>query len=196
MVIDGKRVCIVNESVALVLGVFGMLAGVLSSAIESVGDYYACARLAGAPRPPTHAINRLGIFSHTRDFFRRQAVVTHHFVRPTYTFNWSNMLAASTAHSSLSVRLSVCRFVFASIRMSGLLAGIFSTRPLQISWSVRPCEITPSSLSAYSSKEHVLLAKRRRFCFSSFLLSIHVHRGIGMEGFGCVLAGIWGTGNF
>ena len=39
-------------------GVFGMLAGVLASAIESVGDYYAWARLSGAPPPPTHAINR------------------------------------------------------------------------------------------------------------------------------------------
>lgn len=39
-------------------GVFGMLAGVLSSMIESIGDYYACARLAGAPPPPKHAINR------------------------------------------------------------------------------------------------------------------------------------------
>lgn len=39
-------------------GVFGMLAGVLASIIESVGDYYACARLAGAPPPPKHAINR------------------------------------------------------------------------------------------------------------------------------------------
>lgn len=39
-------------------GVFGMLAGVLASAIESIGDYYACARLSGAPPPPTHAINR------------------------------------------------------------------------------------------------------------------------------------------
>ena len=39
-------------------GVFGMLAGVLASIIESVGDYYACARLAGAPPPPSHAINR------------------------------------------------------------------------------------------------------------------------------------------
>ena len=39
-------------------GVFGMLAGVLASIIESVGDYYACARLAGAPPPPTHALNR------------------------------------------------------------------------------------------------------------------------------------------
>jgi len=35
-----------------------MLAGVLASIIESVGDYYACARLSGAPPPPKHAINR------------------------------------------------------------------------------------------------------------------------------------------
>lgn len=35
-----------------------MVAGVLASAIESVGDYYACARLSGAPPPPVHAINR------------------------------------------------------------------------------------------------------------------------------------------
>jgi len=41
--------------------VLGMLAGVLSGTIESIGDYYACARLAGAPPPPIHAINR-GLF--------------------------------------------------------------------------------------------------------------------------------------
>merc|ERR1719495_6428 len=39
-------------------GVFGMMAGVFASAIESVGDYYACARLSGAPPPPNHAIYR------------------------------------------------------------------------------------------------------------------------------------------
>ncbi|OWF47685.1 Solute carrier family 23 member 1 [Mizuhopecten yessoensis] len=39
-------------------GVFGMLAGVLASMMESVGDYYACARLSGAPPPPVHAVNR------------------------------------------------------------------------------------------------------------------------------------------
>ena len=39
-------------------GVFGMLAGGFASAIESVGDYYACARLSGAPPPPNHAIYR------------------------------------------------------------------------------------------------------------------------------------------
>ena len=35
-----------------------MTAGVLASTMESIGDYYACARLSGAPPPPTHAINR------------------------------------------------------------------------------------------------------------------------------------------
>ncbi|XP_037692030.1 solute carrier family 23 member 1-like isoform X3 [Choloepus didactylus] len=39
-------------------GVFGIIAGVISSMVESVGDYYACARLVGAPAPPQHAINR------------------------------------------------------------------------------------------------------------------------------------------
>lgn len=34
------------------------MAGVLASTMESIGDYYACARLSGAPPPPTHAINR------------------------------------------------------------------------------------------------------------------------------------------
>ncbi|KAG7167284.1 Solute carrier family 23 member 1-like 5 [Homarus americanus] len=41
-----------------VAGTVGMLAAVISSIIESVGDYYACARVAEAPIPPTHAINR------------------------------------------------------------------------------------------------------------------------------------------
>uniref|UniRef100_A0AAR2LVY8 Solute carrier family 23 member 1 n=1 Tax=Pygocentrus nattereri TaxID=42514 RepID=A0AAR2LVY8_PYGNA len=39
-------------------GVLGILAGVISSMIESVGDYHACARLSGAPPPPKHAISR------------------------------------------------------------------------------------------------------------------------------------------
>ncbi|XP_069978211.1 solute carrier family 23 member 1-like isoform X2 [Penaeus vannamei] len=41
-----------------VAGVVGMLGGSLASIIESIGDYYACAKIAGAPRPPTSAINR------------------------------------------------------------------------------------------------------------------------------------------
>uniref|UniRef100_A0A671U6W9 Solute carrier family 23 member 2 n=1 Tax=Sparus aurata TaxID=8175 RepID=A0A671U6W9_SPAAU len=42
-------------------GVIGMMSAVVASIIESIGDYYACARLSYAPPPPIHAINR-GIF--------------------------------------------------------------------------------------------------------------------------------------
>ena len=36
----------------------GMLAGYVASMVESVGDYYACARLAGAPTPTASTVNR------------------------------------------------------------------------------------------------------------------------------------------
>eukprot|EP00116_Pleurobrachia_bachei_P002064 sb/3462326/ len=39
-------------------GFIGMFAGVIAGIIESLGDYYACAKLAGAPPPPKYAINR------------------------------------------------------------------------------------------------------------------------------------------
>ncbi|XP_076349421.1 solute carrier family 23 member 2-like isoform X3 [Tachypleus tridentatus] len=42
--------------------ILGMFAGILASVLESIGDYYACARLACAPTPPPSAINR-GIFA-------------------------------------------------------------------------------------------------------------------------------------
>ncbi|XP_055499053.1 solute carrier family 23 member 1-like isoform X1 [Leucoraja erinacea] len=45
-----------------VAGVLGMFSATLVGIIESIGDYYACARLAGAPPPPIHALNR-GIFT-------------------------------------------------------------------------------------------------------------------------------------
>jgi solute carrier family 23 (nucleobase transporter), member 1 len=39
-------------------GVFGMLAGYLASMIESIGDYYACARIAEAPVPTSRMISK------------------------------------------------------------------------------------------------------------------------------------------
>ena len=33
-------------------GFVGMSAGMIAGIIESLGDYYACAKLAGAPPPP------------------------------------------------------------------------------------------------------------------------------------------------
>uniref|UniRef100_A0A8C5QB33 Solute carrier family 23 member 1 n=1 Tax=Leptobrachium leishanense TaxID=445787 RepID=A0A8C5QB33_9ANUR len=44
-----------------IAGVLGMFSATLAGIVESMGDYYACARLSGAPPPPVHAINR-GIF--------------------------------------------------------------------------------------------------------------------------------------
>ncbi|KAF6040411.1 hypothetical protein EB796_001285 [Bugula neritina] len=41
-----------------VAGIFGMLAGIVASMVESIGDYYVAARLSGAPPPTTAAINR------------------------------------------------------------------------------------------------------------------------------------------
>ncbi len=38
--------------------IVGMISGYLASMIESIGDYYACARLAGAPTPTRSTINR------------------------------------------------------------------------------------------------------------------------------------------
>uniref|UniRef100_A0A3Q4IBA9 Solute carrier family 23 member 1 n=1 Tax=Neolamprologus brichardi TaxID=32507 RepID=A0A3Q4IBA9_NEOBR len=47
--------------VITVAGVLGMLSATMAGIVESIGDYYACARLSGATPPPIHAINR-GIF--------------------------------------------------------------------------------------------------------------------------------------
>lgn len=41
-----------------IAGCIGMLAAIIAGILESIGDYYACARLSGAPNPPAHAINR------------------------------------------------------------------------------------------------------------------------------------------
>lgn len=37
---------------------FGMLAAVIASIVESLGDYNACAAICDVPTPPDHAINR------------------------------------------------------------------------------------------------------------------------------------------
>lgn len=44
--------------VVTLAGVLGMLSAIMAGIVESIGDYYACARLSGATTPPVHAINR------------------------------------------------------------------------------------------------------------------------------------------
>ena len=46
------------SSTTLWAGVFGMLAGYMASMIESIGDYYACARISEAPVPTGRMISR------------------------------------------------------------------------------------------------------------------------------------------
>ena len=46
------------SSATLWAGAFGMLAGYLASMIESIGDYYACARISEAPAPTSKMISR------------------------------------------------------------------------------------------------------------------------------------------
>jgi xanthine/uracil permease len=41
-----------------VAAIVGLLAGVVASIVESIGDYYACARLAGAPIPTQKVVSR------------------------------------------------------------------------------------------------------------------------------------------
>jgi len=41
-----------------ITAVFALLSGILATTVESVGDYHAYAKLAGAPPPPLHAVNR------------------------------------------------------------------------------------------------------------------------------------------
>ncbi|XP_064079007.1 solute carrier family 23 member 1-like [Macrobrachium nipponense] len=43
---------------ASVAGIVGILSGMIASITESFGNYYACARVAGASNPPANAINR------------------------------------------------------------------------------------------------------------------------------------------
>jgi nucleobase transporter 1/2 len=38
--------------------IVGMIAGYIASMVESIGDYYACARLAGAPTPDAKTVNK------------------------------------------------------------------------------------------------------------------------------------------
>lgn len=54
-------VCVTGQwglPMVTVAGVLGMFSATLAGIVESIGDYYACARLSGAPPPPVHAINR------------------------------------------------------------------------------------------------------------------------------------------
>ena len=59
----------------------GLMTGLMASIVESLGDYHACAKVAGVPAPPTFAINR-GKFDDiaiSRELFRCQCKISDWF---------------------------------------------------------------------------------------------------------------------
>ncbi|XP_078492590.1 solute carrier family 23 member 2-like [Ciona intestinalis] len=107
-----------------VAGVIGMMAGVVAGFVESIGDYYACARLSGAPNPPTHAINR-GILTEGFGCLLAGVIGTS-----TATTSFSENIGAIGITRVGSRRvLQVAGFIFFILGMLSKFGSIFVTIP-------------------------------------------------------------------
>ncbi|KAF3849643.1 hypothetical protein F7725_019362 [Dissostichus mawsoni] len=108
-------------------GVFGMMAGIICSMAESVGDYYACARLSGAPPPPSHAINRgIGVEG-------LGSLLAGAFATGNGTTSFSENVAAlgiTKVGSRMVILLS--GFFMILIGMMGKVGAIFATIPTPV----------------------------------------------------------------
>nr|XP_002124192.1 solute carrier family 23 member 1 [Ciona intestinalis] len=105
-------------------GVIGMMAGVVAGIVESIGDYYACARLSGAPNPPTHAINR-GILMEGFGCLLAGVIGTS-----TATTSFSENIGAIGITRVGSRRvLQVAGFIFFILGMLSKFGSIFVTIP-------------------------------------------------------------------
>ncbi|XP_017264525.1 solute carrier family 23 member 1 [Kryptolebias marmoratus] len=107
--------------------VVGLLAGIICSMAESVGDYYACARLSGAPLPPKHAISRgIGIEG-------LGSLLAGAFGTGNGTTSFSENVAALgiTKVGSRTVIL-LSGFVMILMGILGKIGAIFSTIPTPV----------------------------------------------------------------
>lgn len=108
-------------------GVFGLMAGIVCSMAESVGDYHSCARLSGAPPPPKHAINRgIGIEG-------LGSLLAGAFGTGNGTTSFSENIAALgiTKVGSRTVIL-VSGFVMILLGVLGKIGAIFTTIPTPV----------------------------------------------------------------
>lgn len=108
-------------------GVFGMMAGIICSMAESVGDYHSCARLSGAPPPPKHAINRgIGVEG-------VGSLLAGAFGTGNGTTSFSENIAALgiTKVGSRTVIL-LSGFVMILLGMLGKIGAIFTTIPTPV----------------------------------------------------------------
>lgn len=111
--------------------VLGMMAGVLASTMESIGDYYACARLSGAPPPPTHAINRgigvegigcvlaaiWGTGNGTTSFSQNIAALG---ITKVFGFNWYYWLAQFNSFQYTNTNVDVLGFALTLFNKPGI----------------------------------------------------------------------------
>ncbi|XP_028968255.1 solute carrier family 23 member 2 [Galendromus occidentalis] len=104
--------------------VIGMLSAIVSSIIESIGDYLACASLSRAPTPPKHAINRGIMFegagSIIAGFFGAGCGLT------SYSSNISIIALTKVACRSVIIWAALFMVGFGII---GKLGALFATIP-------------------------------------------------------------------
>uniref|UniRef100_A0A672HMT7 Solute carrier family 23 member 2 n=1 Tax=Salarias fasciatus TaxID=181472 RepID=A0A672HMT7_SALFA len=108
-------------------GVFGIIAGLICSMAESVGDYHSCARLSGACRPPKHAINR-GIGIEGIGSLLAGAFGTGN---GTTSFSENVAVLGITKVGSRRVIL-ISGFIMILVGMLGKIGAIFSTIPTPV----------------------------------------------------------------
>ncbi|XP_077997395.1 solute carrier family 23 member 2-like [Glandiceps talaboti] len=106
--------------------VVGMCCGVLVSTIESIGDYYAVAKLSGAPSPPSHAVNR-GVF--TEGFACIIAGMWGSLGLTSYSQNIGAIAITRVGSRRVFQCTSLITFSFA---LSGKFAAILSSIPAPV----------------------------------------------------------------
>lgn len=110
-----------------VTAIVGMLAGYIASVIESVGDYYACARLSGAPIPGPKQINRGIAFEGIGCF------IAGLFGSGNGTTSYSENIGAIGLTKVGSRRVVQCGAIFMLVlAVFGKFGALFSTIPQPI----------------------------------------------------------------
>lgn len=150
-------------------GVIGMLAGVIASMIESIGDYYACARLSGAPPPPAHAINR-GIAMEGFGCF-----LAGFWGTASGTTSYSeNIGAVGLTKVGSRVVIQTCAGLLILVGLCGKLNALFSTVPEPVIGGVLAVTFGMVGAVGFSNLQFINLNSSRNL----FILGVSLFLGI------------------
>ena len=146
-----------------IAGVFGMCAGVIAGILESIGDYFACARLSGAPTPPSHAMNR-GIAVEGVACFLAGAVGTGN---ATTSFSQNIGVIGTTKVGSRRV-VQVGALLTIALALVGKFGAIFSTIPDPVIGGVFCCMFGLITAVGISNLQYVSLNSVRNLFIVGF----------------------------